>query len=438
MPLPEDIDATYADSGSDASVKLHQQHHDEIHAAINALPSTYVQQAWIAPGVSIAVAYVHREDPTPILKYAVSRGFDFITYTELAEAIYDGKPLPPKPFLLSVDDEPVEMMTIHDPALALYGAKATLFVSSGYPDGEVMDGGTDTYFTLGTSATWAQLRTLRDTGRWDFQNHTRTHRSMTLLTTQERTDEWTYSQARILAELGVTPRCFQHPKDQQNLTTIAEAKAFGFEVVGVGPKGVTNLNSSYGPVDRFAPPLRQGHGVGMKGIVWRADPAQLDNIESVFEPYGNRIPDTPMDDNTLGQWTVTAGTEGSATDGVRFDQPDKSGTIDLRSNATGDVTAITTRYIAMKPGEVVAVAYYRQCGVTGGTYRVRLKQYDFKRTHLRDLDLESLTGTVALDEFEQMWAVPTDCAYVKIELTITGAPSGSFATCQLPFLGAIR
>lgn len=35
MVLPVDIDTTYADDGADASVKTHQQHHDEIHAFVN-------------------------------------------------------------------------------------------------------------------------------------------------------------------------------------------------------------------------------------------------------------------------------------------------------------------------------------------------------------------------------------------------------------------
>lgn len=34
-PLPVTIDSTYADSGTDASVKLHQQHHDALHALYN-------------------------------------------------------------------------------------------------------------------------------------------------------------------------------------------------------------------------------------------------------------------------------------------------------------------------------------------------------------------------------------------------------------------
>lgn len=37
MALPVNVDSTYADSGTDASVALHQQHHDTIHAAVNGL-----------------------------------------------------------------------------------------------------------------------------------------------------------------------------------------------------------------------------------------------------------------------------------------------------------------------------------------------------------------------------------------------------------------
>jgi hypothetical protein len=35
MALPTNVDSTYADSGTDASVALHQQHHDTIHAVTN-------------------------------------------------------------------------------------------------------------------------------------------------------------------------------------------------------------------------------------------------------------------------------------------------------------------------------------------------------------------------------------------------------------------
>lgn len=57
MALPVNVDSTYADSGTDASVALHQQHHDSIHSAVNKLPGwsgpgLYGMQAWtLDPGI---------------------------------------------------------------------------------------------------------------------------------------------------------------------------------------------------------------------------------------------------------------------------------------------------------------------------------------------------------------------------------------------------
>ena len=57
MVLPTNVDATYADSGTDASQSLHQQHHDTIHDAVNAIDAAYAdavaggfvgtKQAWL-------------------------------------------------------------------------------------------------------------------------------------------------------------------------------------------------------------------------------------------------------------------------------------------------------------------------------------------------------------------------------------------------------
>ncbi len=50
--LPVNLDTTYADSGTDASVKLHQQHHDTLHAAVKAAGPTdvYNVQSYGATG----------------------------------------------------------------------------------------------------------------------------------------------------------------------------------------------------------------------------------------------------------------------------------------------------------------------------------------------------------------------------------------------------
>jgi hypothetical protein len=48
VPLPTNIDTTYQD-GVDASVKLHQQHHDTIHSAANASQDGAANWYWYRP-----------------------------------------------------------------------------------------------------------------------------------------------------------------------------------------------------------------------------------------------------------------------------------------------------------------------------------------------------------------------------------------------------
>lgn len=49
--LPVNIDTTYADDGSDASVQLHQAHHDAIHAIVNAIDTAVPSAAVLLAGV---------------------------------------------------------------------------------------------------------------------------------------------------------------------------------------------------------------------------------------------------------------------------------------------------------------------------------------------------------------------------------------------------
>lgn len=59
--LPVNIDSSYADSGTDASIQLHQQHHDTIHTIINAvdtaLPATSVLLAGVVGNNQTGTTY---------------------------------------------------------------------------------------------------------------------------------------------------------------------------------------------------------------------------------------------------------------------------------------------------------------------------------------------------------------------------------------------
>lgn len=49
--LPVNLDTTYADDGGDATVQLHQAHHDAVHAIVNAIDTTVPSTPVLLAGV---------------------------------------------------------------------------------------------------------------------------------------------------------------------------------------------------------------------------------------------------------------------------------------------------------------------------------------------------------------------------------------------------
>lgn len=381
------------------------------------------------------------------LNYAKARGFVGISLNDFYNHLVGGGFLPPKPLILSFDDETTQWHDVIDPILATFGWRATGCISTGYPDGEVMTGGTDPFFYIGTQPlTWTQLQALGATGRWDWANHTRTHPDLTTLNTTQRNAEWSYSQGRIQTMLGVTPTIFVHPRDADNGATVHDAFAFGFKMVTVGPQGyAAPTNPLYGPgSQQMANPSFPNYTGGY--VLWRDDPDALKSIEDVYEPFGNRIPDMPTSGtgDPLTVWTISGGSRGSSTNGVRFDTPQYSSGMDFRANGTSSTVLMTTsQYIAVKPGEIVRYSYLRQCGVSTGNFVTQVQEFDSYRASLRTNTVESLTGNVnvgANNPAEFNYTVGSDAYFVKLIVGMTNVSglSGLFAVYQLPFFGSTR
>jgi peptidoglycan/xylan/chitin deacetylase (PgdA/CDA1 family) len=66
------------------------------------------------------------------LNYLQTNGYQFITTQELVDFYTKGTPLPVQPVLLTFDDAYVSQLELAYPILEKYGAKATVFVPTGY------------------------------------------------------------------------------------------------------------------------------------------------------------------------------------------------------------------------------------------------------------------------------------------------------------------
>jgi peptidoglycan/xylan/chitin deacetylase (PgdA/CDA1 family) len=90
-------------------------------------------------------------------------GFHSVSLAQV-QAVRDGKAvlLPPRPILLTFDDGVGSAWTAADPILARYGFRAAMFVITS----RIAHDRTSYYLTSG------QLRSMRDSGRWEIGSHT--------------------------------------------------------------------------------------------------------------------------------------------------------------------------------------------------------------------------------------------------------------------------
>ena len=87
-------------------------------------------------------------------------GFDPLTVAELDAMLAGRRPFPAKPILITFDDARADSFRYGDPILQRLRLKATMFV----PTVRIAD---ESAF----SVSWATVRTLAASGRWDFQAH---------------------------------------------------------------------------------------------------------------------------------------------------------------------------------------------------------------------------------------------------------------------------
>ncbi|GAA2908406.1 hypothetical protein GCM10020221_00660 [Streptomyces thioluteus] len=132
-------------------------------------------------------------------------GFVPLTTRELAAAWRDGRPLPPKPVLITFDDgyEGVHRHAL--PVLAARGFPSTVFVSTGWLRGEHETGG-----ALDLMLTWHQLRELTEAGA-EAGGHSHTHPQLDQLADDRLAFEIERCRDILTGELGRPPVSFAYP-----------------------------------------------------------------------------------------------------------------------------------------------------------------------------------------------------------------------------------
>jgi len=192
------------------------------------------------------------------MDYVVANGCNTIGFDDLLAYREQGKPLPPKPLLITVDDGYASTYNIAYPILAERGLTATLFVHTAYVD-------------TPNHLTWAQLRELVSNG-FEVGSHTVTH---PLLTTVENlVDEVVASRWTIEHELGITIDAFSYPYGDYDERVMDAVREAGYRVAVTVEPGYAAPSDAPYSLPRFV--VRAADGLdGFVAILQDAWPAAV-------------------------------------------------------------------------------------------------------------------------------------------------------------------
>ncbi|MBH1936609.1 polysaccharide deacetylase family protein [Streptomyces sp. AV19] len=167
-------------------------------------------------------------------------GFVPLTARELAAAWRDGRPLPPRPVLITFDDgyEGVHRHAL--PVLAARGFRSTVFVSTGWLRGEHETGG-----ALDLMLTWNQLRELTKAGA-EAGGHSHTHPQLDQLADDRLMLEIERCRDILTGELGRPPVSFAYPYGYSSRRVRHAVRAAGFTIsLAVGNDLATRAQGPY-------------------------------------------------------------------------------------------------------------------------------------------------------------------------------------------------
>jgi len=155
---------------------------------------------------------VRPEDFTAQMEYLHQQGYETVSLYDLVYALTLGRPLPPKPVIVTFDDGYASLPKYAVPTMERYGYRGTVFVIT-----EFMDNGLPAYLT------WPQAEGLYAAG-WKIEPHTKSHEELAGRDRAFQLYQMLGSIQTVAAHIGVQPRFFCYPSGKYDDTTLKLAR----------------------------------------------------------------------------------------------------------------------------------------------------------------------------------------------------------------------
>lgn len=242
-------------------------------------PTPIPTEAWIVQGpgdVTVPILLYHRIDTSPInsryyvppekfeaqMKLLHDWGYTSITASMLIEAITEGAELPPRPFLLTIDDGNLDNYTNAFPIMKKYGFTGTLYLVGNYI-------GAENYMSV------EQVLEMHNAG-WEVGSHSLNHLDLTKIGSDRARDEVIRSKKVLEEMLGIPVLTFAYPFGAYNAAAMDYVKTAGYS----GAMGASGYTPSQGLwnlyyLQRVEIKGSEDAKTFVRFLPWQGDPAYL-------------------------------------------------------------------------------------------------------------------------------------------------------------------
>jgi peptidoglycan/xylan/chitin deacetylase (PgdA/CDA1 family) len=177
------------------------------------------------PAASRALT-VHPADFERQMVWLKRHGYRAVTQRELFDALFRGRPLGPRPVLITFDDGYRDVLFRASPVLARLGLRATAYVISGR-----ISAGDPSFLT------WGMLRALEKRGI-EIGSHTVRHRDLTALSTRDAFAELLHSRLALERRLGHPVQWLAYPFGRYDARIEQLARRAGYVLATTTQPGV--------------------------------------------------------------------------------------------------------------------------------------------------------------------------------------------------------
>lgn len=158
------------------------------------------------------------------LEFLVEQGYTGLSFADLVQAFATDAALPTRPVVLTFDDGYAGVAWYAAPLLRRFGFPATVFVTTGWVDGEPKSGGCA---PPGEMLSWAQIRELSTAGI-EIGAHSHSHPELDQLTEAELCRELGPARALLEDCIGGPVRSLAYPFGYSNPPVRQAARAAGY------------------------------------------------------------------------------------------------------------------------------------------------------------------------------------------------------------------